>query len=324
MITHDLGVVAEVAQQVAVMYAGQVGGAGAWRPSLPTRHPYTIGLMGSVLQFGARKGQLPPIPGSVPLPESMPKDCRLPPAVHLRSRRRHAENRSSRAFGADHPGRLLPRAARNIIIFVPLRNRGDHAFPEARASAAFPGPKTLLPGNGLSPRSIAFLRLPLCRAKRWRSSAESGSGNPPSVVCCCACWPPAKGACFTGEEITDASECPPELQLRRELQIIFRDPASLNVPRMTVGQIVGEPLWLHQNMKKKRIAGTALPSCSKPLACLPFGPGRYPRTSFSGGQRQRIGITRALASGPNCCWAMSRCPRWTSPVQAQVVNLLEA
>ncbi|MER2890782.1 ATP-binding cassette domain-containing protein, partial [Escherichia coli] len=100
---------------------------------------------------------------------------------------------------------------------------------------------------------------------------------------------------YQGGEITDASGARLN-QLRRELQIIFQDPfASLN-PRMTVEQIVGEPLWLHQNMKKAdrqyRVA-ELLKTVGLPAAWS----GRYPH-EFSGGQRQRIGIARALASGP--------------------------
>ena len=74
---------------------------------------------------------------------------------------------------------------------------------------------------------------------------------------------------LSGEEITHASGARLN-QLRRELQIIFQDPfASLN-PRMTVEQIVGEPLWLHQEMKKP-IVTIALRNCLKPWVCLPPG-----------------------------------------------------
>jgi peptide/nickel transport system ATP-binding protein len=125
---------------------------------------------------------------------------------------------------------------------------------------------------------------------------------------------------LSGEEITHASGARLN-QLRRELQIIFQDPfASLN-PRMTVEQIVGEPLWLHQNMKK-RTASTALPSCLKPWACLPPGPGAI-RTSFPAGSASVSALRARWPRDQSCCWAMSRYPRWMS-VQAQVVNLLES
>jgi peptide/nickel transport system ATP-binding protein len=78
LITHDLGVVAEVADEVLVMYAGRVAEAG---PALAIfddpQHPYTIGLMGSMPSLGQRGGRLATIPGVVPLPEQMPAGCRF-------------------------------------------------------------------------------------------------------------------------------------------------------------------------------------------------------------------------------------------------------
>lgn len=78
MITHDLGVVAEVAQRVAVMYAGQVVESGEVTAIFnDPQHPYTIGLMGSIPSLSARNGALATIPGNVPLPEQMPAGCRF-------------------------------------------------------------------------------------------------------------------------------------------------------------------------------------------------------------------------------------------------------
>lgn len=78
MITHDLGVVAEVAQRVAVMYAGQVVETGDVTEIFnDPQHPYTIGLMGSIPDPDARAATLATIPGSVPLPEAMPPGCRF-------------------------------------------------------------------------------------------------------------------------------------------------------------------------------------------------------------------------------------------------------
>ena len=103
MITHDLGVVAEVAQQVAVMYAGQVVEQGSVEAIFADpQHPYTIGLMGSIPSLGARKGQLSTIPGSVPLPESMPKGCSFATRCPFAQSRCHAEKPQLTALGAGH------------------------------------------------------------------------------------------------------------------------------------------------------------------------------------------------------------------------------
>ena len=80
LITHDLGVVAEVADEVVVMYAGQVVESGPVDDIFADpQHPYTIGLMGSVPSLGRRKGRLTTIPGTVPPAELMPRGCRFSP-----------------------------------------------------------------------------------------------------------------------------------------------------------------------------------------------------------------------------------------------------
>lgn len=103
MITHDLGVVAEVVQQVAVMYAGQLVEQGSVEALFADpQHPYTIGLMGSLPSMGARKGQLSTIPGSVPLPESMPQGCRFATRCPFAQTRCHAEKPPLTTLGTGH------------------------------------------------------------------------------------------------------------------------------------------------------------------------------------------------------------------------------
>jgi peptide/nickel transport system ATP-binding protein len=80
LITHDLGVVAEVADHVAVMYAGRIVEYGTVADLFDDpQHPYTIGLMGAIPSVGKREGSLATIRGSVPSPEQMPRGCRFAP-----------------------------------------------------------------------------------------------------------------------------------------------------------------------------------------------------------------------------------------------------
>jgi oligopeptide transport system ATP-binding protein len=150
---------------------------------------------------------------------------------------------------------------------------------------------------------------------------ESGSGKSTTGYCVLQLLKPTAGSVkFDGKELTTMNRRGLR-QMRREIQIVFQDPyASLN-PRMTVGDIVGEPLLVHNvgNRRSRRRSAEQL------LEVVGFNPdfiNRYPH-EFSGGQRQRIGIARALALNPRLIVCDEPVSALDVSIQAQILNLLK-
>ena len=150
---------------------------------------------------------------------------------------------------------------------------------------------------------------------------ESGSGKSTTGYCILQLLKPTGGSIrFQGTELTTLGR--EELRrMRRDMQIVFQDPyASLN-PRMTVGDIVGEPLLVHHIGDRKGRRATI----RQLLDVVGFDPSyvnRYPH-EFSGGQRQRIGIARALALNPKLIVCDEPVSALDVSIQAQILNLLK-
>ncbi len=151
---------------------------------------------------------------------------------------------------------------------------------------------------------------------------ESGCGKSTTGRAILQLYKPTSGSVmFQGRDLTKLS--PGEMRpMRRHLQMIFQDPyASLN-PRMTVGNIIGEPLQIHKIVQNGKERNERVQELLRVVGLNPYFANRYPH-EFSGGQRQRIGIARALAARPEFIVADEPVSALDVSIQAQVVNLLE-
>ena len=150
---------------------------------------------------------------------------------------------------------------------------------------------------------------------------ESGSGKSTAGYCILQLLKPTSGSVrFEGVELTELGR-EALRRMRREMQIVFQDPYSSLDPRMTVGDIVGEPLIVH-GIGTRKDRSIRIRELLDVVGFNPSFTNRYPH-EFSGGQRQRIGIARALALSPKLIVCDEPVSALDVSIQAQILNLLK-
>ena len=170
-------------------------------------------------------------------------------------------------------------------------------------------------------KAVDGLSFDIVRGETLGLVGESGCGKTTTGRTILQLYRPTAGSVqFRGEELTKLRG-EKLRQMRRQMQMIFQDPyASLN-PRMTVGDIIGEPLQVH-GLLKGRARRDRVQELLKVVGLNPYFVNRYPH-EFSGGQRQRIGVARALAVQPEFIVCDEPISALDVSIQAQIINLLE-
>ena len=347
LITHDLGVVAGMADYIAVMYLGEIVEKGPVEEIFETpRHPYTQALLKSMPSVTGRpRTRLAAIAGSVPHPFNRPSGCPFhtrcgvaiqgtcdevdpPPQVlgEGHEARCHLIHNGQPAPPATEPPLPTLRVSEpaNIPALAPSTNGA--AMLEVRSlGKSFPVRASSLARKHAKIRALDDVNFDLWPGETLALVGESGSGKTTAARCILRAVQPDSGQILfrakAGERLDLAKLKKKDLRrYRSQLQMIFQDPYSSLDPRMTVLDIIGEPLLVNGVDRRQRVARVR--ELLDLVGLPPEYMRRYPH-AFSGGQRQRIGIARALALNPRLVVADEPVSALDVSVQAQILNLLQ-
>ncbi|MBS1227303.1 MAG: oligopeptide/dipeptide transporter, ATPase subunit [Proteobacteria bacterium] len=333
LITHDLGVVAQMAQRVGVMYAGElVEEAPRDAFFAAPRHPYTQKLFAALPELSRRGGRLATIAGQLPSLSAMPPGCRFAPRCAHAWARCREESPAWSAVGPEHRVRchLLAEPGRAAVV-APL-GEAPAAVVEAPESSLlrvenlcvhFPIRRGVLQRTVGYVKAVDGVSLELARGRTLALVGESGCGKTTVGKAILQLIAPTGGSVRLdgreGIELCGLSRGALR-PLRRRLQMIFQDPfASLN-PRLPVGEIIGEGM---NALAPLADSTAAIATLLRQVGLDADAAFRYPH-EFSGGQRQRIAIARALAVAPELIVCDEPTSALDVSVQAQILNLLKA
>ncbi|WP_210484995.1 ABC transporter ATP-binding protein [Microvirga antarctica] len=286
-ITHDMGVVAEMADDVVVMWKGEkVEEAPVRQIFAAPEHPYTRALLSAVPRLGSMTGQ--------PLPK------RTPVMV--------IEDGAPKQIGDTH-----------------IQDTADYTRPPIleveKLTTRFDVGKTFFGRVTHKVHAVEEVSFEIFPGETLALVGESGSGKSTIGRTLQQLIEPTSGTVrFNGRDMGSMNPAD-RRKLKQEIQYIFQDPFASLDPRHTIGFSIAEPIVVHSLLDDRKAIDRRVQELLEQVGLLPQHAKRYPH-EFSGGQRQRVCIARALASNPKLIIADESVSALDVSIQAQIVNLL--
>jgi peptide/nickel transport system ATP-binding protein len=316
-VSHDLAVVATLADRVAVMYAGRLAEVGPTGTLFRlAAHPYTRRLVEAIPEMSGRHA-LVGIPGTAPRPGNRPSGCFFAPRCPYAEERCTLAPPPLEAVTADHQVRCI----RHEVV---LRDAAA-ARPAAPPQPELEVEEALVSVSGVDAsygvRQVLFdVELTVRPRECLALVGESGSGKTTLARCIAGLHAPYTGAiAYRGRPLQPGSRAR-DADSRREIQYVFQSPYNSLNPRKTIGQIVGQPVrhfFSVGGTEARNRVREALESVQLSTSVID----RYPH-QLSGGERQRVAIARALIANPR----LLVCDEVTSAldvsVQAAILDVL--
>ena len=301
-ITHDLGVIAELADKVVVMYKGKIVEQGnVWDIFTKPKHPYTKGLLACRPPLNKRYKFLPTVSDFMQVDSS----------GNVIDNKISVKDFTKKIIVSDKE-----RKERLVNLY-----KQEPILKVQNLKTYFPIKKGFFGGTSGYVKAVDNISFDVYPKETLGLVGESGCGKTTTGRTILRLEEPMSGKMiYKGVDI--ASMSANELRdFRKEVQIIFQDPYSSLNPRMTIGNAIMEPMQVHAIYESEKDRKNKVQELLEKVSLDPTHFYRYPH-EFSGGQRQRIGIARALALNPKFIICDESVSALDVSVQAQVLNLL--
>lgn len=344
LITHDLGVAAELADKIIVMYAGTIIEEGETDSIFSSpQHPYTIGLLQSIAKLDTpREIPLQAIEGTVPSLGQLPKGCVFYPRCSFASALCQTTKPELAEYiegkvACHHTAYIRERhhdqeqeqelSHRSIIKNTTANHENPPIKPTPYIQVNNLTKHYPLKSNQLFKRkppiqAVERISFTVNKNEIFGIIGESGSGKSTLGRLIVQLEAATHGHVYV-EDVNATQLRGEALRLfRKDQQIVFQDPYSSLDSRWTVGKVIAEPLQAHSKMSGNQIKERVL-ALLQLVGLTEQAYDKYPH-EFSGGQRQRIAIARAIALNPKFILADEAVSALDVSVQAQIVNLLKS